>query len=511
MSDSSTAFWKTLALFLFLALVGVYVLYEWYGDQLQDQIGQKDAQLVESNTQVQDADEQRRRYEALQRETQGELTALKARHAEEQRRLSEELAALKQAKADAEQAMDALKADHAVELEAMRQRAEQLATDKDAMAAADAELKRLRDEAEARAAGLQSALDKVNQAIAATAAEHQAKIGELERAINERISLSRTTPMDADLLRTAREVGVLPAEGAAGAAQQTLMAQLAETKSQLDKTRLDLEGAQSELARKETELADAKASGAGAADAASGDPARQTADLTAQIAEADRVRAALQEQHAAAIAALQQTLDGVQAKLTAAEGELERAKAGGGSAGPSPEPRLAEAQARIETLEASLKEAASKASSVAATARAETDAAISRLRGLYAGLAELGGTYTDRGLLLRLKETDLHFPTSSASLPEGEHPSLDRIAALLSKQPDLKVRIEGHTDSQGSDEVNLRISRQRAEAVREALAKRGVLAERVTAEGKGSALPIADNATPEGRSSNRRVEVYLVE
>ncbi len=81
----------------------------------------------------------------------------------------------------------------------------------------------------------------------------------------------------------------------------------------------------------------------------------------------------------------------------------------------------------------------------------------------------------------------------------------------MSEHPKLTAYIEGHTDSAGPDEINLALSKARAEAVRQALIERGVPPERLAAEGAGESRPIADNATATGRRENRRVEVYMIE
>ena len=111
---------------------------------------------------------------------------------------------------------------------------------------------------------------------------------------------------------------------------------------------------------------------------------------------------------------------------------------------------------------------------------------------------------------MSLAESELRFAPSQAVLPEGELPSLERLAELLNAHPQLTARIEGHTDSIGGIALNQTLSLKRAEAVRQALIARGVAAERLTAEGLGPARPIATNATPDGRGQNRRVEVYLL-
>jgi outer membrane protein OmpA-like peptidoglycan-associated protein len=69
--------------------------------------------------------------------------------------------------------------------------------------------------------------------------------------------------------------------------------------------------------------------------------------------------------------------------------------------------------------------------------------------------------------------------------------------------------VEGHTDSQGSDDLNLKLSEDRAAAVRDYLVSRGVAADRLSAVGVGEKRPIADNTSAEGRANNRRVEIVI--
>ena len=73
------------------------------------------------------------------------------------------------------------------------------------------------------------------------------------------------------------------------------------------------------------------------------------------------------------------------------------------------------------------------------------------------------------------------------------------------------MRVEGHTDDEGKAETNFTLSQRRAEAVVQAIVGGGVDATRLEAKGFGEAVPIADNATPEGREQNRRVELIVVE
>ncbi|WP_433795865.1 OmpA family protein [Actinoplanes sp. CA-252034] len=87
--------------------------------------------------------------------------------------------------------------------------------------------------------------------------------------------------------------------------------------------------------------------------------------------------------------------------------------------------------------------------------------------------------------------------------------ALRKAAALLADHPDARIRIEGHTDAQGSKTTNLQLSRERAEAVRDTLRELGVAADRMTAIGYGEARPAAPNDTAGHRAANRRVELAL--
>ena len=83
---------------------------------------------------------------------------------------------------------------------------------------------------------------------------------------------------------------------------------------------------------------------------------------------------------------------------------------------------------------------------------------------------------------------------------------ISRITELMKKDASLKFEVQGHCDATGSDAVNDPLSQKRAEAIVAALVKNGIPADRLTAVGKGSHSPIADNGTEEGRAKNRRVE-----
>lgn len=104
---------------------------------------------------------------------------------------------------------------------------------------------------------------------------------------------------------------------------------------------------------------------------------------------------------------------------------------------------------------------------------------------------------------------DVNFEFGKATLTADSRSVLDGIANSLKGQPTMEIRLEGHTDSVGSDATNLRLSKARAAAVRDYLVSRGVAANRLTSEGFGESRPVSDNGTDEGRAMNRRVELKV--
>ena len=98
------------------------------------------------------------------------------------------------------------------------------------------------------------------------------------------------------------------------------------------------------------------------------------------------------------------------------------------------------------------------------------------------------------------------FETGKADLKPESIIEINRVAKLMQEHPELNFEVQGHCDNTGSDNVNDPLSQKRAEAIVAALVKQGIAKERLTAVGKGSHAPIADNSTAEGRAKNRRVE-----
>jgi outer membrane protein OmpA-like peptidoglycan-associated protein len=111
---------------------------------------------------------------------------------------------------------------------------------------------------------------------------------------------------------------------------------------------------------------------------------------------------------------------------------------------------------------------------------------------------------------IEIKQT-IYFAFNKATIKPVSYPLLNEVAQALKDNPSIKVEIGGHTDSVGNDKFNLKLSQNRAAAVRTYLIKQGIDSSRMTAKGYGENVPIADNRTADGRSQNRRVEFVITE
>ena len=735
--------WKPIMVFLLISLIGTVWLYEHYDDKLRDELRARTAQLAKANSQLSDQSAELASIKERGDDINDDMEALKQSHADEVAQLKKWLEQARQAgdnlgqqlerqKQLQEEALAAVKASHEEEMDRLRlahtralQTAQLQAADVEAAKAQTedscAELDRNYDAAKETIVRLETKLAGLNDAIAASAAEHREQVERLQQHINERIELARITPMDAELVRAAKQAGILdeeaavtaaeadqPAESAAtataaasgpetasndeqmetpcdmpgvkdaldkleaehnavlaqhdaalkaqaddladkhrseiedlerahadevaglqealdkagndlatareqlvaaekeataklAAAEQRLMAVQGDAKTdeqseagaaEIETLRQQLEAAQQAAKAAEEALAEHKAGTVGGADAAGQELATLTTDLeqargeladvqaqcdarveqlTSELAgvksaaaaaqtavsdaraEAEAAKKALskaRDEAAAAQAALAEARDKAEAEVAGQRQAAEQAEAAAAAAQAKAEQAVqacaeqtqdlrqaldaaksevgalearidetgtaaadakAEADARIKALEVEVDKYQRAAEQARAAVQEDADASVAALRDLYSRFSALGGRYTERGMLLRLADTELRFPSGAATLPAGELPSLDKIAGLLADHPDLRVRIEGHTDSSGADELNRTLSRQRAEAVQAALVERGVAAERINAEGLGSSRPIGDNATVAGRGENRRVEVYVIE
>ena len=171
------------------------------------------------------------------------------------------------------------------------------------------------------------------------------------------------------------------------------------------------------------------------------------------------------------------------------------------------------AAAREREAEAAQRAAAQSARELEVTARTAeeqgraAEAAEQRASELERELEDLEASNTERGLVLTLG--DILFDTGAATLKPGAMTTVDRLAQFMRDYPERSVRIEGHTDAVGSDQLNQRLSEERASAVQGALLARNIEPNRISTVGYGEARPIASNETPAGRQQNRRIEVVV--
>lgn len=125
------------------------------------------------------------------------------------------------------------------------------------------------------------------------------------------------------------------------------------------------------------------------------------------------------------------------------------------------------------------------------------------LSGSGVGVARQGDN-----LVLRMP-SDVTFATAQSSISPRFHATLDDVAAVLNRYDQSVVDIIGHADSDGAEDFNLNLSRQRASSVAQYLVGRNVLADRLFVDGQGEGQPVASNATAEGKAQNRRVEIVI--
>ena len=227
------------------------------------------------------------------------------------------------------------------------------------------------------------------------------------------------------------------------------------------------------------------------ADTAAAKAKKEKADAEFQKQQAEMVKQGKQElseaekQHAEALAAIAAEQAAKEKEKTDAELQKQRAEI------EKQKQEMSESQKL--TAEALAALAAEKASKE----KAEAD------------LAKLAAVKEEeRGLVVTLSGSIL-FRSAEATLMSSAQEKLDQVAKALIAVRARNLIVEGHTDSRGSESYNQGLSQRRADAVRDYLVQRGYPADRIQTRGRSEGSPIADNASPEGRANNRRVEIIL--
>jgi len=225
--------------------------------------------------------------------------------------------------------------------------------------------------------------------------------------------------------------------------------------------------------------------------ARSEESARKQAEIDRLTSEAARLSA---ERDRAAAEAARQAAD---AARLAADAQAQQARA------------LAEQAARDKAAAEAARTAAesARAAAEANAAKAEREKAELRdqLRQQLNSILET--RESARGLIVNL--SDVLFDTGSANLKSGAREKLAKVAGILLSHRGLKLQVEGHTDSVGSDDYNQRLSENRAASVRTYLVDSGIASNAIGTTGFGETMPVASNDTPAGRQQNRRVELIV--
>ena len=118
-----------------------------------------------------------------------------------------------------------------------------------------------------------------------------------------------------------------------------------------------------------------------------------------------------------------------------------------------------------------------------------------------------GATVDARGCWVLM---NLNFDTAKFDIKAEHAPIINEVVEVLKNNPEVRIRVDGHTDSRGTEASNQALSENRAKAVREALVQKGIAASRLEAQGFGEAQPIAPNDTPANLAKNRRVELTVL-
>jgi outer membrane protein OmpA-like peptidoglycan-associated protein len=228
------------------------------------------------------------------------------------------------------------------------------------------------------------------------------------------------------------------------------------------------------------------------------DAARQQADLARQQSEAARQQADLARQQA------EDARKQADAARLQADAARQTALHDKDDAEAAKQAALAQGQQLAAETE---KARMAAAESDRLRAQAEQDQAMVRQQLLNQFNSILQTRDTARGLIVNM--SDVLFDTAQYSLRPGAREKLAKVAGIIMSHPGLKIEVEGHTDSVGGDDYNMRLSDNRAASVRSYLVQQGIISDNITAKGFGKTMPVADNANAAGRQMNRRVELVV--
>jgi len=239
--------------------------------------------------------------------------------------------------------------------------------------------------------------------------------------------------------------------------------------------------------------------------------------LTAERQEQERIAA---ESAAAAAAAKAQAEEKAAAEAAEAKRKAdEEARRQAETAAAKEAQVRAEAAANEARMKADAEIAAGKAKAEAEILRAKEEAANAEAERARRAAEELRAQLLDqfnriletrdtpRGLVITM--ADVLFDTGKYDVRPGTREQLAKLSGILLAHSGLELEVEGHTDSTGSDELNQRLSEQRAFAVREYLIAQGLASDAIVAKGFGKGRPVAGNDTSVGRQKNRRVELIV--
>ncbi|HEX5424750.1 MAG TPA: OmpA family protein [Candidatus Acidoferrales bacterium] len=316
---------------------------------------------------------------------------------------------------------------------------------------------------------------------------HKSERKQVEMAAREAVQ----TAEDARAITAKRVEDERQAKEREAAAQREAQAKAEAQAAETAKLQAELDAERA--AREKTEADAARAAALVQQQAAEAEAARErlAADQAArEKADADAARAA-------ALAQQQQAEQQAQAAKAQQQQAEQQAQAAQAQADAAKAAALAQQQAAEATV-AQARQAAAEAEKEKAALRAQLLQQLNTI---------LQTRDSARGLIVNM--SDVLFDTASYTLKPGAREKLAKISGIVLAHPGLNLKIEGYTDSVGSDEYNQQLSENRASAVREFLIEQGVAGSGVTAQGFGKTQPVASNDTPEGRQRNRRVELIV--